>query len=151
MIARIPAALLPHLTGCFVMIGEKGEQTVVNHASLICPFPAVLLWHHSPGGTPSGRWVAATADVGEFTVRPESIRVNTRHPIARDTIAHIIASHLGIPGDACPILGRGEGGGWLILRDRGDGVCDGAPLPIPADTPGAEVIGRAMAALWGAE
>jgi hypothetical protein len=144
MITRIPAALLPSLTGCPVLIGEKGRP-LINTPGLDYPAPAVLLWQRG------GRFVVAIADVGEFDAQPESIRVDTLRPAARDMISRAIADRLRVPGDGPAAVARHYLEGWRIERFSHLFDPVSAPLPIPADTPGAEVIERAMAVLWGGE
>ena len=132
MIARIPAALLPLLSPLSVRVGQPGSGVMI-------PIRTGKHVFHLDAGARA------------FTIDPDRLYVDTLHPTARDMLCRAIADHLGVPGDGPAAIGRDLLDRCQIQRFSISTAIHSAPLPIPADTPGAEVIGRAMAVLWGAE
>lgn len=153
MIARIPAALLPLLSPLSVRVGQpdSGVMIPIRTGKRVLHFDAgaraayLGMSAHDAGGA-----VCVGGGVGVFFIDPDRLYVDTLSPAARDMLCRAIADHLGVPGDGPAATVRTPEGWWI---ERFSPLLDpaSAPLPIPIDTPGAEVIGRAMAALWGAE
>ncbi len=150
MIARIPAALLPLLSPLRIYVGRPGSRAVVMIQAPRGRGNAVGAGARAVfvgiSADDAGDAVCTSGGVGAFKVGTGCLYVDTLLPTARDMLSRAIADHLGVPGDGPAATERGPDGGWRIARFSF--LFDSAPLPIPADTPGAEVIGRAMAALW---
>jgi hypothetical protein len=149
MIARIPAALLPLLSPLSVRVGQpdSGVMIPIRTGKRVLHFDAgARATYLGMSARDAGGAICFNGSVGAFIIDPDRLYVDTLRPTARDMISRAIADHLGVPGDGPAATERGPDGGWRIARFSF--LFDSAPLPIPADTPSAEVIGRAMAALW---
>lgn len=165
MIARIPAALLPLLSPLSVRVGQpdSGEMIPIRAGKRVRLDAGARATYLGMSARDAGGAICFNGSTGAFIVDPDRLYVDTLHPTARDMISRAIADHLGVPGDGAAFVARdtsltnGPDGGvwreaWFVLRSNGNNTPrHGALLPIPADTPAAEVIGRAMAVLWGGE